>query len=180
MLPSIRYRIIAAAMAAAALPVTAGAVTVISGDITANESYSFAEVLNTGEQLRFDITAQEDVTVTSFSLSATGYGTDLADVTFGFDGTPTNNSFDTIIPGGETISFAGDLIPGGSWQAGESFSVFVEDGIAGGLGDEVGITLSFATAMEDMAPIPVPGAGALLLTALAGGAAVARRKKRAA
>ncbi len=58
------------------------------------------------------------------------------------------------------------------FEVGDTFSFFFTDGNQ----DDVSLTLSFDT--NAPAPIPVPAAGVLLLSAIAGGAAYGRRKKK--
>lgn len=147
-------------------PVPAPTNKVQSADITAGVSVTATEILNPGDSAEFTFTALENLRVNTISLAGTGSnsGTDLADVTFGFTASPTD-MFDTITNTG-TAASALDFLPGMVLAAGDSFTIFWEDGVA----FPVGLTASFTTTA-----VPVPAALPLMVGAL-GLLGVARRR----
>lgn len=163
-----------AAATVAMLPMTASAVTV-GEDIFAGGSYTNVGELFPNDTLDFSFDVQEALDIETISIAATGTngGLDLGAVTFSYNGGPSQ-SFGTINNfGGVGAAFS--FIPGGGpFAAGDTVTISFLDGIV----RKVGVTVSFDTA--EIAPIPLPAAGLMLLTVLAGGTAVARRKAKTA
>ena len=160
----------AAAIALAALPLSAVAVP-----IGPDESYTEVGTLAPGGTLVFSFEVVEDLDIDTFSVSATGTnsGDDIRNVTFAYDSV-TGDTFDNVFSVGK-VGAGFDFVPGfGPYAAGDTFSFTFTDGIV----DNVGITLSFETVIP--AAIPVPAAGGMLLLALLGAGAVARRRPREA
>lgn len=164
---------VAVAMIAMAAPLSAAAATV-NADLAADEKFSEGFSLEPGGSQQYNFSVTEDLVISTFSVSGTGPedGNDLSEVTFGLMD-PPDNSFGNVETEGN-VSGANEFIPGAEFAAGDVFSFYFEDGID----SDVGLTLSFDT--ESPSPIPVPGAGVLLLSALAGGAAYGRRRKKQA
>ena len=159
----------AAASLVAFLPFAASAVT-----INAGQSYTEVGTLMPGGQLVFTFDVAENLDIDFFSISATGTngGDDIDNVTFDYYNV-TDDTFDNVFGMGN--AGAGfDFVPGfGPYKAGDTFSFTFKDGIK----DEVGITISFETAV---AAVPVPAAGGMLGLPLVGAGVAARRRKRAA
>jgi hypothetical protein len=147
-------------------PVPAATNKVQNADITAGVSVTATEILNPGDSAEFIFTALENLRVNTISLAGTGSnsGLDLADVTFGFT-KPALDSFSLINNTG-TAASALDFLPGLTMAAGDSFTIFWEDGVA----FPVGLTASFTTTA-----VPVPAALPLMVGAL-GLLGVARRR----
>lgn len=172
-------RIIAlAAVAAFVAPVTASAAT-FNEDLNVGVSYSFAQVVSPGGSFNYVFNVLDDIEISAFSISATGTGStaaiaenDVRDIRFGFS-LPATNLFSVVQSMGTTAAGFG-FLPGGSFSAGDTFSIFFVDGIV----NDVGLTLSFLT--EAPAPVPLPAAGLMLAPVLiAGGVAAVRRRKAA-
>jgi len=156
-----------AVMALVLAPLSASAVT-----ITAGNAYTFNDTIAPGGQVVFDFEVGDDLDVDVFALSASGNngGDDVANVTFAYS-TVTGDTFSQVFVFGSSAA-AVDSVPSfGPWSAGDSFSFTFDDGID----LPVSLTLSFTT----IAPVPVPASGLMLLGAVAGAAALRRRKKAA-
>lgn len=150
---------------------SASAATVTTSDIGAGDNISVVGMLSPSDQAEFVFEFAEDVVIDMFSVSGTGTngGADLSAVTFGFD-LPTSDTFDTVLSMG-SVAFAGDFLPGGTYDAGSSVSIFFEDGVT----FDVGLTVSFTTAAA-VPSVPLPASGALLGLGLLGAFAMSRRK----
>lgn len=137
-----------------------------------------------GGSFKYDYQVSEDLFIRNFSLSVNGSngGADINKLLGGFGdmsqvvelmAQPTN--------GGERVTFGGGILSGMAFTSGNTFSILfrVEDGQT--LQSNVTPTVAFITEspVTDAAPVPVPAAGGLLLTALAAGGFAARRKKKA-
>jgi len=146
-------------------PASANKITTVSVDV--GDFVSSAEALAPGDTAEFQYTAVSDLRVAGFSLSGSdgSNGTALADVKFGFS-SPAMNSFASIFPGpGNTGSATGSL-PSIVASAGDTFTIFWENGMTG----PVGVTASF-----NVSQIPLPAGLPLLVGALAA-LGIARRK----
>lgn len=143
---------------------------VTARDISVGNFISATEVLAPGDTAEFTFTALEALRVSTIALSGTGNngGSDLGNVEFGLT-SATTNTFSTIISFGKTAS-AFDSLPGLVLAAGDSFTIFWEDGIAA----PVALTASFSTTA-----VPVPAALPLMIGGIAALGAVARKKKKA-
>ena len=164
---------VAAAIVALTLPLGANAATV-NADLAANETFSEGFTMEPGDTQRYSFSVTEDLVISRFAVSGTGPAgdRDLSNVRFGLDN-PPQDSFDDIETQSDA-SAATDFIEGSMFESGEEFSFFFSDGVE----SDVGLTLAFDT--ESPSPVPVPGTGLLLFSALAGGAAWSRRRKKQA
>ena len=167
----------------------AGALTVASltgasaaTTVTANENYiSVGGVVNAPNgSYQYDYVAGEDVTIDEFALSAVGNTeSDIESIQASF--VPTTGEtvvLEAISNGSSSVAFGGGFLSGLSLMAGESFSILFEVISGGMLASNVGVQVAFDTV--DVAPVPVPAAGGLLVTALgAAGFAFRRRSKTA-
>lgn len=160
-----------AAVAAVAIPLGAQTAVVSTTDLVAGQFFTGAEVLVPGNLIEFQFNVLQRLKIDQFSLSGTGNdaGADLSDVRFGFS-LPTTVPFTTVTSQGSS-AFAGGFLPGSVFAAGDTFSVFLSDGII----NPVSLTLSFSTAT-----VPLPAAGLLLGPILLLGGVVARRRSRKA
>ena len=162
--------------ASLALASSAAALTTVN---VGDEIGEFA-ALASGGTIELEFVAGEDLIIESFAFSGTGFanGSDLAGTTFGINST-TGGVFETISTG--PVSAATGFLPGASFSAGESFSIFFDDTDPDNNGTVL-LTLSFEAIepVTTVAPIPLPAAGGMLLGALALGAGIARRKSQKA
>ncbi|WP_371158429.1 VPLPA-CTERM sorting domain-containing protein [Jannaschia sp. 2305UL9-9] len=171
---------IALAASVAVAGAAASAATLTSGGaLNIGDDASIAtNIAPTSSSVGYTFTALEDMRVNDFiSVSATGNqsGASIAQLTFGYTGASINDitgaTLDsTIILPGSTTAFGGGTLPGFILRTGESFTFEFQNGSA----STVAATMNFTTAA-----VPLPAGGLLLLTALAGAGAVARRKKKA-
>jgi len=154
------------------LPLSAHAATVFTSAISAGQFVSEAAVLRRGGLIEFRYNVLEDLNIQSFAVSATGNksGIDVANIRFGFTN-PGTNMFTTVLMTG-TSSFGGGFLSGLTLTAGDQFSIFFNDGIR----SKVALTLSFLTKMPSQVPLPAPAI--LLMAALAGLGAFAKRKAK--
>jgi hypothetical protein len=171
-----------AAIAAGVMSISTAAFAVtttsIEPDLIVGESRPVGGMVSPGNTLEFKFTASEALKILdffAFTANGSSGGNDTALATFSYNGDGGASS--TGIPAGNTVSFGSQGIsfaglPGFVLAKGESFSLFLKSG--DGASKLVDLDATFSTAA-----VPVPAAGLLLLTALAGGAAVARRKKKA-
>ena len=167
--------VLMAGAAVVALASAASAATVINGgSIAAGDNGLGNAILGPNGEANFIYTATTDLRVLDFiSVSSVGFndGTDLAQISFGYVGDPGAylGTYDTFVISGATTE-SNSTIGGFDLRAGQSFTLFFEYG-AGEF--ETSNQYSFRT--TELAAVPVPAAGLLLLTAL-GGAAALRRK----
>lgn len=163
-----------ATAAAVAMPALANsAVIVFNNTLTADQSYTYAGVIQPGDQLEYRFTVLENLRIPTFSMSATGNNAeeDVADIRFGFM-EPLTGLFTTIQSIGSVAAGVG-FLNGSVFAAGEMFAVIFSDGIT----NDVSVTLSFGT---EVSAVPLPATGLLLAPFLfAGGVAGWRRRKAA-
>jgi hypothetical protein len=163
-----------AAVAAVVAPFMASAAVVLPYDVNVGVNYAYAQVISPGGDVEFKFTVLDDVKIASFAVTGAGTGSsnlnaenDVRDIMYGF-ALPATDSFSTVMSNNNT-AFGGGFLPGGTFKAGTSFSIFFQDGII----NDVALGLSFKTT-----PVPLPAAGMLLAPVLvAGGIAAARRRK---
>ncbi|MCW1917505.1 hypothetical protein NX862_01935 [Rhodobacter sp. KR11] len=154
-------------------PVCSQAATILRlNALTANQTFTGAEVIRPGDTLEFRFTALEDLMIDAFSLSGTGNNTeaDLRDIRFGLTLPPTG-FFNPVSSDGTAAAGIG-FLTGGTFLMGSVFSIYFQDGIS----DDVGITLSFRT---DPVAVPLPAAGLLLAPMMGLAGVVARRRRKA-
>lgn len=153
------------------LPLSAQA-AVYTSAISAGQFVSEAAVMRPGRDIEFRYNVLTDLDIQSFAVSATGNksGVDVANIRFGFTD-PGTNMFTTILMTG-TSSFGGGFLNGLTLNAGDQFSIFFNDGIR----SKVALTLSFLTKVPSQVPLPAPAI--LLMAALAGLGALAKRKAK--
>lgn len=159
-----------------ALPFTAqAATTVYQSDVSVGEDISVAGVMRPGNNVRFRFDILDDLTIPSFSVSATGNaaGLDLSSIRYGFSKATATNMFSTIETNG-TSTFAGGFLPGFTLAAGDKFSVFFLDGIS----RRVALTVSFLSTAPSQVPLPAPAL--LLIAGLAAMGAIGKRKSKRA
>ncbi|MEO1364771.1 MAG: VPLPA-CTERM sorting domain-containing protein [Pseudomonadota bacterium] len=168
-----KYLMPAALSAALMAPLAAHAVTVVNIGDEIVESQELA----VGGTVMFDFeVGPQDVKLIEFGLTGTGIsgGSDVAAVTFtitGPDGNPSApQGFTTTFNFG-TLSIAGTDLPNLNLLSGSKLSIKFLDGTVA----PVDVKVAF-----DVAPIPLPAAGGMLLTGLAAAGFVARRKKKTA
>jgi hypothetical protein len=146
-----------------------GATLTVSADISVGQFVSAAEVLVPGDDAAFTFTALERLRVSTIALSGSGNngGSDLANVEFGLTAA-TTGTFTSITSFGSSASAIASL-PGFDMLAGESFTIFWEDGVSA----PVALTASFSTTA-----VPVPAALPLMIGGIAALGAVARKRKK--
>lgn len=165
--------------AVAAVSLVSGFSAASAATISADESLNLShplftqanDVLN-GTELVYTFTADTDLRVlevlSAVGTSATG-GADVTNATLGLNGDLAQFQ-DLFVSEGSGIGIS--RFSGFNLAAGESFTfTFNNEGGA----DLIGTSLSFS-----IAAVPVPAAGLLLIGALGGLGAAARRKKKAA
>ncbi|MGS4947990.1 VPLPA-CTERM sorting domain-containing protein [Meridianimarinicoccus sp. RP-17] len=147
-----------------------GATLVTNVDLNVGQFITATEVLAPGDSAEFTFTALERLRVSTIALAGVdnNSGIDLGNVEFGFT-SATTDSFSTIVSFGATGS-AIDSLAGLTLEAGESFTIFWEDGLSA----PVGLAASFRTTA-----IPVPAALPLMIGGIAALGAVSRKKKNA-
>lgn len=166
---SLKTTALAAVMALGASVASAATVDVFVPTTPSN----FTSSMNvaSGDSLVYTFTATEDTRVLDrifARATGTNAGLDVQNAMVGFNG--NLSPFDTVFtsPG----AGAGDSnFAGFSVMLGDQFT-FTFDNSNGA--DPLGTTLSFS----NVAAVPVPAAGLLLLTALIGGGVAARRKNK--
>lgn len=165
---------VAVGVAVGAMASIASAATVsFTESISVDETYGQSTTIVSGNDLSFEFTALEDLEVQTISLSATGgsAGADLNNIRFGFMMPPTQSL--TVFPSGSSAAGIG-FLPGGTFTAGQTFQIFVDEAVDGGNANDVQFTLSFETVAPS--PVPLPASGALLLAAMGAGALLRRRR----
>lgn len=157
---------------ATSLPVSAATI-LTSVDITAGDFVTVTETLLPGDDAEFRFTNIDsvDLDISNIALAGTGNnsGSDVGNITFGLT-SPTTSGFTSVVTFGTTASATG-LISGFSLAAGDTFSIFWDDGLV----NPVGVTSSFSTT-EATTVIPLPAAGLMLAGAL-GALGILRRKR---
>lgn len=134
-----------------------------------------------GESITYNFDVTETILVSNFAAAGTGHdsGNDLMNIRFGYALAGATDAatipYSQIFEFGSVAAAVGS-ISGQRFDAGDNFFfTFANLGDATDANrDLVGTTVSF-----DVAPIPVPAAGFLLLGALGAGALMGRRKKAA-
>lgn len=168
MIDKIRTAALVAAMAVGAT--TASAATV-SETLSPSSFFTSAQNVAAGETFTYTFTASSPLRVLDeLSAAATGTNGDLRDnAQIGLNSGLSSFASVTTTDGSAraTSAFAGFNL-----AKDESFT-FTFDNTGGE--NVIGTSLSFTTA-----PVPVPAAGLLLLTLMAGGGALARRKAKKA
>lgn len=137
--------------------------------------------ISAGENITYNFDVLDTLVIRNFAVAGTGFdsGADLMNVRFGYGLTGETDvattPYSQIFEFGTVASAIGS-IDGQTFSEGDSFFfTFANNGDGTDANqDLVGTTVSF-----DVAPIPVPAAGFLLLGALGAGALVGRRKKAA-
>lgn len=159
-----------ACVAALAFPITAQAVTVNVGD-----SILETQELSVGGTVTFTFTAGSDLRLTNIGLLGVGQnnGIDLENVEYAV--TAGSNPPTTPVGFDEISIFFGPFRTGGANVAdinllsGEVLTILFTDGIAFPIDLRVGF---------DVAPVPLPAAGGMLLSGLIFAGFVARRRKK--
>ena len=148
---------------------SAGALELITLFADQNRSF-FANFDSEGGEIIFTFTAGELLRVQSdISAAGTGFtgGADLGNVSLGIDG--NLNGYDDINDNDATANATADF-PGFILEEGESFT-FTFNYSGGEAGVQNNLVISTAA-------VPVPASALMLLTALGGVGAVARRKAK--
>ena len=156
--------------AAVALPTASHAISISPGDLITNQDNI---ELFPNETYTVSYEPTEKVRISVISVTGAGFNDtiDLRKVLFGINGAST--SFDTYVDNGRTSSAEGKLA---SFVADAPFTF---DASAFGTADKV--NLDYVFAVDDVAAVPLPAAGGMLLLALGGiGGAAARKKRKAA
>lgn len=166
---------------AAALSLAAGAASAITipatGQLTIGTAGGFFGPALARSTTTFMFQATEDLKVVGLTFSGLGFnnGNDIGNLKFGYttgSGTVTREFLDneiSLIPPTEVASTAATSFAPITLAAGETFSFEMNN--SGGDFFVLG-SGNFTTA-----PVPIPAAGFMLLTALLGAGAVARRRK---
>ena len=143
--------------------------TIITTDLYApGLDVAVEQILLPGDTYEYVFTFSKNLRISEIALSATGTAANIANVGFGLTSAATG-SFTTIVPTG-VQAFGISSLPGGTFAAGDTFTIYWEDGITA----PVGISASFSTST-----VPVPAALPLLAGAL-GALGLARRKSKKA
>ncbi|PZX16471.1 putative secreted protein with PEP-CTERM sorting signal [Palleronia aestuarii] len=175
-------------MAAAVLACSAGMASAATVINPGDEVLSVGGIVTAGNgsSFQYDYQVSDDLFVREFALSAVGFngGDDIekiiASLTHGGGSSVTLEAMlnpDTDAGQGR-VTFGGQFLNGMSFVSGDTFSILFRVADGKTTTSNVGVQTSF-TAVDAPAPVPVPAAGALLLTALLSGGVVARRKKKA-
>ena len=144
--------------------------TELAYDINPNDDVTVNVGLNPGDSAEITFTALKALRVGTIAMSGVGNnsGLDLENVEFGYTSATTNVfSSVNVVPGGSASAVG--FLPGGLMKAGDTFTIFWEDGIA----LPVSLSTSFSTY-----DVPVPAALPLLIGAL-GVLGVAGRRRKA-
>lgn len=150
-------------------------------DLGLGDFFTGSANLYAGEEITYTFDVLDTLTIQRFAVAGTGFdsGSDLMNVRFGYglagESDVATSPYEQIFEYGSVASAVGS-INGQTFSAGDSFFFsFANNGDGTDANNDlVGTTVSF-----DVAPIPVPAAGFLLLGALGAGAVVGRRKKAA-
>lgn len=181
-------RHLAALAIAAGVSVSAGAASAATAaaattSIEPGDDIFALAPLNPGSSVEYNFRAEEDLEIATFSVTANGFsgGSDIQNLTFGIrmqDGTERSTTFSQINRSDRgSLANADAFFPGITLARNETFTFFFADG--GNVNArEVIVDLVFE--VTDIAPVPLPAAGGMLLTAVLGGGLVARRKKKSA
>jgi hypothetical protein len=167
--------LVLATAAAISIPSLANsAVIVFNNTLSADQNYSYANVIQPGDMLEYRFSVLEELLIENFSVSATGNNAeaDVEDIRFGFV-EPLTGLFTTIQSIG-TVAAGVGFLDGMTFAVGSVFSVIFDDGIT----NDVAVTLSFGT--ETVSPVPLPATGLLLAPFLLAGGIAGWRRRRAA
>ena len=155
------------------MPGLGNAVTLLSStDVFAEDNYSTAGIISPDETIEFRFVVKEDLRIPNFSVVGTGTDADpdLRAIMFGLTTSPRQEFSD--VQNIENVSAALGFLDGGSFLAGDMFSICFGDGID----NDVGVTVSFGT--DVLSPVPLPASGLLTLPLLLGGAYAGWRRRR--
>ena len=141
---------------------------IVLANITAGVSVTSTQVLAKGDTAQYVYTAIERLRFSEIALSGTDgkSGNALKTIKFGSN-FPPSMGFPTIVVIAGTTAFGGGSLPGGILNAGESLTIYWENGTVG----QVPVTASFNTT-----EVPLPAALPLLVGAVAA-LGIARRRK---
>lgn len=161
-----KHLVLAAALLA--LPAMAAASTVNYGTVGAtNEGIGTLQVGAT-DTINFSVTGP--VTVTNFSILGSGFSAaDLGMVTFGF--TSIDNHYTDITPRGRLFDGTGTVA---DFVVTSDFALVI---MANGSATASSYLFAFDTLPYIAAEVPLPASAGLLIAALAGAGAVARKRK---
>ena len=165
---------LATAFTIASLSVASAATTIV-----ANGNYiDVGGVVNAPNgTFKYDYVAGGNLMVDEFALSAiANNASDIESIQASFVPTTGESVMLELDRGGNGAFGGGALLSGLTLAAGDAFSILFE--VVGSIKNNVGVQVSFST--SDIAPVPVPAAGALLLTALGAAGFVSRRRKKLA
>lgn len=149
---------------------TPGAVHAVPINLFAGVPITLSQNLEVGGLIEYEFVVAENLKIPDFAFTASGTnaGVDVSNIRFGLTNPPTGEFAPITVFGNTAVGVS--FIDGGLYSKGDTFSIFISDGIS----NTIGTTVSFSPM-----PIPLPAAGLLMLTALVGGGLVLRNRKTA-